>query len=546
MPATLYDFPDAYNSPLGFGSRPGFGISFGNLAATLDTWFEFNNGGAFGPSGSFGVGFSNLVGQFFNCSGVSRVGTGIITPGDGDFDDGAHTLGNSGFAGSRYNAAQAEGNTGEVQATAICYDADINPSGAGGGQHGPTQALFLGNRCQTKAGQFNLNSATGNQSVSGLGFSDRGAGTAPDFVMLIGGAPVLGGENGTTMMLGVFDSSSQWVTAFRSIRFSGPAGAGGLSPGHIARMSRFRTDACLLHIGAEAYGEPTTVNQLASFVSMDSNGFTINLTQAGLDSSSHVSVVAYLAVKIDPGHGQIKVGNGVQSDATVAAGFAPNAILFASNQASSTAQTTHAFCVLGATDGSTQRASWSGGGSETSATHTVLSEGQGYLSSTGVMRFALPNAVLKAEASATLTGTGANLTWGTNDAAGRLFGWVALKIDTLGAPLVITQPAVGLSQTSVKLVGTITPNTITGHTVNYRFDYGPTVSYGTSTAVLPAGDGEAPITVNAVLTGLSIGTYHYRVVAIDSVTGCVTYGADATFTIPLMVANPFVKIHFDF
>ena len=70
------------------------------------------------------------------------------------------------------------------------------------------------------------------------------------------------------------------------------------------------------------------------------------------------------------------------------------------------------------------------------------------------------------------------------------------------------------------------PNAIA---TSYRFDYGPTAAYGTSTPTQSAGAGSSSQAVFAALNGLTPRvTYHFRIVA-TSASG-ITSGGDLTFT----------------
>ena len=85
-----------------------------------------------------------------------------------------------------------------------------------------------------------------------------------------------------------------------------------------------------------------------------------------------------------------------------------------------------------------------------------------------------------------------------------------------------TGAASNLTRTAADVAGTITPAGATG----YRFDYGPTAAYGSSTPVTAVPTGGA---VSRTLSGLAAATtYHYRLVALNAAG--VTYGKDATFT----------------
>ncbi|UGS38528.1 M36 family metallopeptidase [Capillimicrobium parvum] len=104
-------------------------------------------------------------------------------------------------------------------------------------------------------------------------------------------------------------------------------------------------------------------------------------------------------------------------------------------------------------------------------------------------------------------------------------------------PTVVTNPASSITFNGAKLNGTVNPN---GLATTYRFQYGLTTSYGTSTPSLSAGSGTAAVAENAVLSGLQANkTYHFRIIAISSAGTSV--GADRTFTTKL--APPTVLTH---
>jgi hypothetical protein len=72
----------------------------------------------------------------------------------------------------------------------------------------------------------------------------------------------------------------------------------------------------------------------------------------------------------------------------------------------------------------------------------------------------------------------------------------------------------------------VNPN---GLATSYRFDYGPTVAYGSSTPAVAVGAGVVPLPVSAAVSGLESGTtYHYRLVATNSLG--TAFGADASVT----------------
>jgi hypothetical protein len=81
-------------------------------------------------------------------------------------------------------------------------------------------------------------------------------------------------------------------------------------------------------------------------------------------------------------------------------------------------------------------------------------------------------------------------------------------------PAVVTGAAGSISQTSATLSGTVDPN---GLATTYRFDYGTTTAYGSTTGVASAGSGSSPVAVSAGLLFLKPETtYHYRLRASNS------------------------------
>lgn len=96
-----------------------------------------------------------------------------------------------------------------------------------------------------------------------------------------------------------------------------------------------------------------------------------------------------------------------------------------------------------------------------------------------------------------------------------------------GAPTVATGDATGVSGQAATLNGTINPQ---GTATSYRFEYGPTETYGSTTTDTAAGSGSADVPASAGLTGLTSGqTYHYRLVALRGGVPVAT-GSDRTVT----------------
>ena len=93
-------------------------------------------------------------------------------------------------------------------------------------------------------------------------------------------------------------------------------------------------------------------------------------------------------------------------------------------------------------------------------------------------------------------------------------------------------PISGVAKTDATAHGTISLAPGSSPTaVTYRFEYGVTASYGSTTADATATATPGGVEVDATLSGLdAYTTYHYRLLASDCGIACNAYSADATFT----------------
>jgi hypothetical protein len=97
----------------------------------------------------------------------------------------------------------------------------------------------------------------------------------------------------------------------------------------------------------------------------------------------------------------------------------------------------------------------------------------------------------------------------------------------VAAPTVVTNPATSVTTSGAKLNGSVNAN---GQAATYYFEYGPTTSYGTKTAVASAGSATTAKGVSATVNGLAASTtYHYRLVS-SNASG-TTFGGDQSFGI---------------
>ncbi|MDQ3630308.1 MAG: hypothetical protein M3417_03330 [Actinomycetota bacterium] len=93
------------------------------------------------------------------------------------------------------------------------------------------------------------------------------------------------------------------------------------------------------------------------------------------------------------------------------------------------------------------------------------------------------------------------------------------------APAVTTGSAVGVTQSSATVRGTVNPNDVQ---TRFAFEYGPTRAYGAATPPVAIGKGTSTRSVSAAVAGLAPATtYHYRIVATSGAG--TSRGADRTF-----------------
>lgn len=98
----------------------------------------------------------------------------------------------------------------------------------------------------------------------------------------------------------------------------------------------------------------------------------------------------------------------------------------------------------------------------------------------------------------------------------------------VGAPIVVTDPATGVTASDATLNGVVSSD---GAATTVTFEYGLTAAYGSTVTAVgsPLAPGATNAPVSATISGLTAGTvYHFRVKGVNS-TG-TTDGADRTFT----------------
>jgi plastocyanin len=143
--------------------------------------------------------------------------------------------------------------------------------------------------------------------------------------------------------------------------------------------------------------------------------------------------------------------------------------------------------------------------------------------------------------SANISGLMANTTYhfrivATNSAGTRMGGdRTFTTLSATGAPVVITNPATLIASFSATLNGLLDPH---GLTTSSHFQYGPTTSYGLTTAP-QSHSGNTYLSIGSGISSLTANTtYHFRIVASNS--SGTTMGSDKTFATLTATGAPVV------
>jgi hypothetical protein len=559
----LVPFDTAVPTPIMFGTYgiPEFVlfISGPDMAAGTNAYYNQGSGGFVSPweAATICFGMAHTYGNQYTHSG-GLASSGLFGPGT--LDDGAFAF--LPYAITRdYALGDMSGGHYVGYWQHPCFLAQYYPNGypSGANDHFYSAGLGIGDKCQVFVDYFAMPGTTGNQTVNRCGFVDRGAGVAPDLVIFLGClayAPAGGGgDTGTSFMLGAADSSgNQWTGNISSYQGSGDTSITG-SLGHVTRYGEWREDACISMTPHHGYYGPDVYQQRASIVSMNNTGtggFTINTTAAGNASNGNAMNVAYIAIKVDPGHGFAKCGIATQGDSSITVGAQPDSMVFFSTQKASSTNDGHAYATLGQTDGTQNLAVWAG--TETGTFDSAAPYSYGYYANAKSIHMATrdshsgpttPTTIAQAAVTG-FTSTGANLSWSTNNGAANRFGWIAMNIDA-GDPFIPPVPTTGVPTVNPLTAqaifqGSITPNEPGGTgrpIISYRYDWNKLPSGSTSSSPVTAdGTGLSPVSEPYGPVTLSTGSWQVRIVAIWDQAGtfggpCPIYGAYVPFGIPI-------------
>lgn len=274
-----------------------------------------------------------------------------------------------------------------------CGELELYSRGNPGGDY-EGLALLSGITLETKVGSTQYG-GTGDLAITGVGFQ-------PDLVLFsgfgrtyYGEPPIVIGERGG-FCFGAADGTNQWVASAQS--------GGWISGG--TRYSEFSD--------SNVWGTP--YGAMVSFVSLDSDGFTLNFPSAISD------YVQWIAIR-DP-DGQFAVGTGTEGDTSITTGFTPEMMLFG-NSGTDTLDTLQEGCSAGVGGCDDQLHQYSGFGAGGA---TVENAKYWNTSAISMSTHTTSVPALNAEASVTaFNATTVDLDWTTGGGAGMLFGWVALS-----------------------------------------------------------------------------------------------------------------------
>ncbi len=250
---------------------------------------------------------------------------------------------------------------------------------------------------------FDLATGTGNQAVTGVGFR-------PDLVMFLSAFTAAKDTDtaDSQLSLGIAASSTQEGSIV--------IGSDDAVASNATKVTQQRTDASILHLTATM-----TQDAIVDFVSMDSDGFTVNKS----DAPAATTRVHFLALK----GGTHKVGSitqpsGTGNTATTGVGFKPRSLmLFSGNKVAGSGIVNPGTISIGAAHDAIARGSiWS------EAKNVDPSDTNSYTSATDILTLAASASTVNARADLTsFDSDGFTLNWSAADATAREIIYWALR-----------------------------------------------------------------------------------------------------------------------
>jgi hypothetical protein len=272
-----------------------------------------------------------------------------------------------------------------------------------------------GSNVSAKVVDWTMATAVGNKSVTGVGFQPDVVFHAHGGTGVTAALPVSVSE--AAFGLGVMDfSGDQWALSNLSIDGSNSSDT----------QRGQQTNAALF-----AFSSNFTVQKKAAWVSMDTDGFTVNFSNTGSTAAARVFSLALKGVNAKPGAFNKATAAAPASQPITGVGFTPSLVFLASTQATTQANATaHTRLGLGASDGTSQGSSafedLDGAGTPTSAAIDKTSK--------VFVKVDNNTPAIDAEADLTARGTdGFTLNWTANDAVATEILYLSL------APLAVTE-----------------------------------------------------------------------------------------------------------
>jgi hypothetical protein len=319
------------------------------------------------------------------------------------------TVNNRAISTSAIIIAHDSSNTVQHRATFTSFNADgftINWSNIFGSQQRYWVYLAIGGTdISIKSGSFTINTSTGDQAITGVGFLPTGYFLTTDAFTT---TPTNGGTN--IIVSGWADGTRQAVSTVRSDNAANPA--------NTYRYQRTSKISAVLNTGG------TTVFD-ASAVSLDSDGFTININPAPATAYIHY-YLAFRGMTAYAGTFTEQASTGTQ--AVTGVGFAPGCVLFQQvGAAASSSINNDSKFGLGGMSRSAQRSVWVGDLDNASAVTARR------YSQTEVISVYTPTATgtsstpLAIAAYSSLDSDGFTVNWTTNDGTSREILFFALS-----------------------------------------------------------------------------------------------------------------------
>jgi hypothetical protein len=351
---------------------------------------------------------------------------------------------------------------------------------------------------------FGSPAAPGDKVVTGVGFR-------PELIITSRGIIAAPGSTNYDRGIGAADGTTNWSADSRTFWYTTDS-----------KMYAYATRSSTKII---SFPDIFAVEDIAATLSaFDSDGYTINFTNINVS-------VAWKALTIKGCH--VKVGSfnksvtGAPTDQGVTGvGFTPKALFFvATGTAAGIQSGTGSKIVIGASDGTSHAVTADQSDSNVTPTNiaAVDSSTRAFIRANNSSKTVNAQCVVK-----TLDSDGFTLTWDINDATATPIGYVAFGAWV--TPTATTTIASPVTTVSAQLNGIMNPGGATASfPVSYKFEYGLTAAYGSSTTPVGGQTGSSDIVVMENISGLTPTTlYHFRLVAYND--GETANGLDETFT----------------